>query len=262
MGIILSFLHPYPSAQSFGLEYIDGYLWFSTVGTSGTSVYLCRINPETHEYDIVYRLTDVSYLWGICYDGDYLWGISSGTTLMQAYDLPDLQEDNDGDGLTTQEESDCNTNPNDADTDNDNLGDGVEIRLNLDPNNWDSDGDGIGDGLEFIANFGGNSSAQSLPDGFIRMTIQWEDSFAIITTNSTMLSASFNRTGKELEFNAEGPTGTISFCNVTFPQSLISNINNLKVKVDDNQIAFNYTISDNMVKISFVYANSEHIIKV
>ena len=64
------------------------------------------------------------------------------------------------------------------------------------------------------------------------------------------------------EFNVEGPTGTSSLCNVTFPQSLISDVNNLKVKLDNNQIAFNYTLSDNMVKISFLYSNSEHVIKV
>lgn len=94
------------------------------------------------------------------------------------------------------------------------------------------------------------------------MTIQWEDNFVIITTNSTMLSASFDRSNGELEFNVEGTTGNSSLCNVSFPQSLISDVNNLKVRLDNNQIAFNYTVSDNMVKLGFLYTNSEHVIKV
>ncbi len=170
--------------------------------------------------------------------------------------------DFDDDGLTNVEEGVYSTDPNDANSDNDNLGDGVEIRLNLDPNNWDSDGDGIGDGLEFIANFGGQSSALCLPEDFIRMTIQWEDNFVLITSNSTNLSASFDRSSGELTFNVERPTGTTSLCNVTFPQSLISDLDNLNVKLDDNQITFNYTVSDNMVKISFQYSNSEHAVNV
>lgn len=146
-----SFTHPYGNRQSYGIEYINGYLWFSTCGAVGSDVLLIRIKPESHDYDIVYKIADLSgNMWGTTYDGEYIWIVDSGSHYIQAYDGISPEEDNDGDGLSNEEEDIYETNPNKADTDGDGLRDDVEISLNLDPNNWDSDGDGIGDGLEFI----------------------------------------------------------------------------------------------------------------
>jgi hypothetical protein len=171
----------------------------------------------------------------------------------------DFPNDTDNDGLTNNEEiSIYETDPDDDDSDDDSLSDGLEIRLETDPNDWDSDGDGIGDGLEFIADFGGESSGQALLDGFIKMTIQWESNFIIITTNSTMLSASFDQSKEELTFKVKGPSNTFSMCNVTFPTSLVEDLEKIKIKLDGKQLSFDIQQDANMVYLSFLYTHSEH----
>lgn len=77
--------------------------------------------------------------------------------------------DNDGDGLTNQEEAQLGTDPNKADTDQDGLPDGIEVKLyNTNPKLPDTDGDGLIDGEEVrrgtlptIA----DSDGDGLPDG-------------------------------------------------------------------------------------------------
>jgi hypothetical protein len=62
----------------------------------------------------------------------------------------DLDDDDDDDGLTDAEEWELGTNPIDADTDHDLLPDGAEIENGTSPVNGDSDGDGVTDGVEVI----------------------------------------------------------------------------------------------------------------
>jgi Bacterial TSP3 repeat len=62
-----------------------------------------------------------------------------------------LDEDHDGDGLSSASELRNGTDPLVFDTDRDGLSDGVERRLGLDPNDPDSDDDGIPDGAELQA---------------------------------------------------------------------------------------------------------------
>lgn len=59
------------------------------------------------------------------------------------------QADDDGDGLSNQEEEKIQTNSQQADSDGDNLSDGEEVRTyGTNPRQADSDGDGINDGDE------------------------------------------------------------------------------------------------------------------
>jgi outer membrane protein OmpA-like peptidoglycan-associated protein len=58
-------------------------------------------------------------------------------------------DDNDGDGLTNDEEEKLGTDPNIADTDGDGLKDGEELNIyKTDPLRADTDGDGLNDGAE------------------------------------------------------------------------------------------------------------------
>jgi len=54
-------------------------------------------------------------------------------------------DDEDGDGLTWNEEQAEGTDDCDSDSDNDGVGDGVEVSHSMDPLNGDSDGDGVDD---------------------------------------------------------------------------------------------------------------------
>jgi hypothetical protein len=56
--------------------------------------------------------------------------------------------DDDGDGLSYDQEKALGTDPGNADTDGDGLADGAEAALGYNPTRADSDGDGIVDGLE------------------------------------------------------------------------------------------------------------------
>lgn len=60
-----------------------------------------------------------------------------------------VNNDPDGDGLTTAEEQQHGTNPNNPDTDGDGLGDGAEVNVHhTDPTNPDTDGGSVDDGTE------------------------------------------------------------------------------------------------------------------
>ena len=63
--------------------------------------------------------------------------------------MPTDQQDNDGDGLTNEEEATLGTDPDDDDTDDDGLSDGDEVNTHeTDPLVADTDGDGLSDGNE------------------------------------------------------------------------------------------------------------------
>lgn len=60
-----------------------------------------------------------------------------------------LEEDTDGDGLSTEREIKAETDPNNPDSDDDGLSDGDEIlRTGTEPTSFDTDGDGLTDGNE------------------------------------------------------------------------------------------------------------------
>jgi len=194
-------------------------------------------------------------------DSDYD-GLNDGDEL-NLYDTDPLIFDSDEDGIFDGEEVLVyGSDPNLIDSDGDQLADGVEVKTEFDPTKWDTDSDGIGDGLEFVANFGSESSAELLPLGFIRMTIEWSGGFAIITTNSTMLSASFDAGKQKIDFHIKGTSGTNAICNVTLLSSLVTDPNNLKVKIDENLIEFSTKDLGNMILIQFKYSHSEHNLSV
>lgn len=60
--------------------------------------------------------------------------------------------DDDGDGLSYDQEKTRGTDPGNPDTDNDGLADGAEVALGTNPNNADSDGNGVKDGHQLAGN--------------------------------------------------------------------------------------------------------------
>lgn len=77
-------------------------------------------------------------------------------------------EDTDGDRLSTQQEFELGTDPNNPDSDNDGLFDGEEVLIyHTNPLNNDSDGDGYTDGAEVQNNYDPNGPGRllNLPSG-------------------------------------------------------------------------------------------------
>ncbi len=70
----------------------------------------------------------------------------------------DPDGDEDGDGLTNQEEIDLGTDPFDPDTDGDGLDDGLEVQIGTDPTSNDSDKDGVTDGIEVVGTWKGRET--------------------------------------------------------------------------------------------------------
>lgn len=79
-----------------------------------------------------------------------------------------LNSDEDGDGLTLDEEQQFGSDPNNPDTDGDGLNDGDEIEAGTDPRQPDTDGDGLIDGAELAANANPllqDTDGDTVPDG-------------------------------------------------------------------------------------------------
>ncbi|MEM1539985.1 MAG: hypothetical protein QXJ07_01170 [Candidatus Bathyarchaeia archaeon] len=73
-----------------------------------------------------------------------------------------------------------------------------------DPKKWDTDGDNIGDGLEAAAT-GLNAFVAILPEGWIRMQLEWRNKRMYVSTNSSVLGVVFNSTSMSLTVNVGGP---------------------------------------------------------
>ncbi|MEM4704741.1 MAG: hypothetical protein QXJ02_06715, partial [Candidatus Bathyarchaeia archaeon] len=131
-------------------------------------------------------------------DGD---GISDREEIFLMYfnplDPTDIHKDYDNDGLTNLEEYNFNQgqpgfgtyalNLLNRDTDGDGLSDGVEIKVfKTNPTKADTDGDGVSDGLEAAAT-GLSAFISVLPEGWIRMTLQWSNKTMYVSTNSSVL---------------------------------------------------------------------------
>jgi hypothetical protein len=77
-----------------------------------------------------------------------------------------------------------------------------------------------------------------------------------------MLMASFDQGNKSLNFNIKGPIGTTALCNISIPAYMVSDISNVKIKLDGNLINSTISADGNNYLIQFLYSHSEHKISV
>ncbi|MEM3725237.1 MAG: hypothetical protein QXK98_00015 [Candidatus Bathyarchaeia archaeon] len=202
-------------------------------------------------------------------DGD---GISDHEEIFCGYfnplDPTDLYKDYDNDGLTNLEEYEFNINRTgvgtyplnllNPDTDGDGLSDGVEIKVfRTDPTIKDTDGDGISDGIEAAAT-GLNAFISVLPEGWIRMTLQWSNKTMYVSTNSSVLGVVFNSTNMALSISVGGPDGTAGIANITIPIDMISSLSNVQVTLDNQPIDFQITQVGSNAQIYVEYHHSFH----
>jgi len=144
------------------------------------------------------------------------------------------------------------------DSDGDGLSDGVEIKVfRTDPAKTDTDGDGISDGLEAAAT-GLSAFVSVLPEGWIRMTLQWSNKTMYVSTNSSVLGVVFNSTSMALSVSVGGPDGTTGIANITIPIEMISSLSAVQVTLDNQPIDFQITQVGSNAQIKVQYHHSFH----
>lgn len=167
--------------------------------------------------------------------------------------------DEDLDGLSNLAECQNRTDPNNWDTDADGLSDGVELVFSkTDPTEADSDLDGVSDGLQFVCEGGYAAMVQILSDNWTGLQIFWSGYSISIRTNSSVLSATFDRDNKTLTVGVSGPSGTIGACRIVVPKAMIDSSSEISVFLDDQMVNFTLTQNDTYYTIDILYSHSTH----
>ena len=82
-----------------------------------------------------------------------------------------------------------------------------------------------------------------------------------IVTNSTISNFTFNQSLKEINFNVTGLDGTLGFCNLTLPNTLVQDLwqGTFTVLVDGEEpIQMNIWTDETHTHVYFTYVHSEH----
>ena len=83
-----------------------------------------------------------------------------------------------------------------------------------------------------------------------------------VTSNSTLSQLSFNSNSSELSFSVTGASGTTGYVNLYVPKSLITDVSDLKVYLDQTQLTYTYLDSGDSWLVLFNYEHSTHAVKV
>jgi len=171
-------------------------------------------------------------------DGDGIPDFDEIRNFLCPLDPTDANADYDNDGLTNAEEIIYGTYLGNPDCDGDGLSDGVEVKVfRTDPRKADTDGDGVSDGLEAAAT-GLNAFVYVLPDGWIRIQLEWKDKRMYVSTNSSVLGVVFDSSNMALSISVGGPDGTTGIANITIPVDMISSLSAVKVTLDNQPVNF------------------------
>ncbi len=184
------------------------------------------------------------------------WEYECGLDIYYANALEDLDEGGFGDGLTNMQEYLNGTSPTSGDSDSDGLGDGVELIIyGTDPMNWDTDHNGMSDGLDVAF----KADMNTLPGGWISMTIQWDIYTMEVATSSGVLEVSFDKYAKKLSIMVGGPSGTSGETHISVPVGLVNHSAEIVVGFD-GEVFNNYTITNNGTHylVNITYSHSTH----
>ncbi|MEM2118386.1 MAG: hypothetical protein QW386_05150, partial [Candidatus Bathyarchaeia archaeon] len=191
-------------------------------------------------------------------DGDGLPDADEARNFLSPLDPIDVNKDYDEDGLTNLEEIIYGTYMGTPDFDHDGLSDGVEVKVfRTDPTKADTDGDGVSDGLEAAA-MGLSAFISILPEGWIRMTLEWSNKTMYVSTNSSVLGVVFNSTSMALSVSVGGPDGTTGIANITVPIEMVNSLSNVKVTLDNQPVDFQISQVGSNAQIYVQYHHSYH----
>ena len=85
-----------------------------------------------------------------------------------------------------------------------------------------------------------------------------EQSVFSVSSNSTISAFTFNSTSRELSFSVNGTSGTTGYVDIYIPKSLISDVSDLRVFLDGNQVAYTTQSQGDSWLVSFSYHHSTH----
>jgi hypothetical protein len=85
-----------------------------------------------------------------------------------------------------------------------------------------------------------------------------EETVFSVTSNSTISEFAFNSTSKELSFTVSGPSNSKGYVNVYIPKSLINDVSDLKIYVDENLVTYSSESQLDSWLVSFEYSHSAH----
>jgi parallel beta-helix repeat protein len=83
-----------------------------------------------------------------------------------------------------------------------------------------------------------------------------------VESNSTISALAFNTTSQELSFTASGPSGTTGYARITIAKSLVTDITNIRVYLDNNQTEYSIVSLDDSWLLMFNYTHSTHRVAV
>jgi hypothetical protein len=89
-----------------------------------------------------------------------------------------------------------------------------------------------------------------------------EQSVFSVSSNSAISAFAFNSTSQELSFSISGPSGTTGYVDIYIPKSLISDVSNLKVYLDGNQLTYATASQGDSWLVSFAYHHSTHQVEI
>jgi len=83
-----------------------------------------------------------------------------------------------------------------------------------------------------------------------------------VESNSTVSALAFNSTSMQLSFTVSGPSGTTGYVKATIAKSLLTNAQNVRVYIDENQLQYAVTSTPNSWVLTFNYFHSTHQIRI
>jgi hypothetical protein len=85
-----------------------------------------------------------------------------------------------------------------------------------------------------------------------------EQSVFSVSSNSTVSAFAFNSTIQELSFSVSGPSNTTGYVDIYVPKSLINDVSNLKIFLDENPLPYSTESQSDSWLLSFTYHHSIH----
>jgi hypothetical protein len=83
-----------------------------------------------------------------------------------------------------------------------------------------------------------------------------------VSSNSTVSSLQFNSTTSELSFTVSGPSGTSGYVKCAIARTIVSNVENIKLFLDGNQLSYDVTSTEDSWILSFTYSHSLHRVSI